>query len=277
MTFQDFETPAACVVCGGADSAPTSMADVRRCRSCRVYYRAPRPTQEAIKQSYDLGSNYDRWAEEEAYRDDMWRRRVELITRHQTRGRLLDVGTGDGRFLAAAAQAGFECEGTEISEDGAARARERGFEVRNGQFTELSTPPESFDVVTIWHVLEHVPDPGAVLAQSLAILRPGGWLAVAVPNETRGLLRSRLGLGRGHPFGEMTFGGEIHLTHFQPRTLAGALRRAGFGMVDFGVDYIYPRMTAKTAVLYRLNCLLSATLRWHAAPAMVALARRPHR
>ncbi len=275
MDFSSFESVAACVVCGGDRLAATSMNDVRRCESCGLLFRSPRPTQAAIKDSYDLGSNYERWAAEEAHREPMWQRRVDLLRRHHAGPRLLDVGTGDGRFLESAKRGGFEAEGTEISGTGAELARKRGFRVATGQFTSMPIAEGSFDCVTAWHVLEHVPDPGAFVRRAFAALVPGGLFVVAVPNESRSLLKARLGLEKGHPMGEMTFGGEIHLSHFQPATLLGCLRGAGFEIVDFGVDYIYHGMSLKTAILYHVNRALSRLLRWHLAPAMYAVGRRP--
>ena len=275
MTFDASEIVSACVMCGGHRLATTSMSDVLRCETCGLMFRSPRPTQAAIKQSYDSGAIYERWAAEEGHREPMWRRRVDLLRRHDAGRRLLDVGTGDGRFLESARLGGFQPEGTELSDAGAAIARQRGFHVATGQFTSMPFSDASFDCVTAWHVLEHVPDPGAFVRRAFATLVPGGLFVVAVPNESRLLLKARLGLEKKHPMGEMAFGGEIHLSHFQPATLKTCLRQSGFEIIDFGVDHIYATMNLKTAVLYQVNRALSRLLWWHLAPAMYAVGRRP--
>ena len=93
-----------------------------------------------------------------------------------TRGRrLLEIGPGDGRFLAAARKAGFECLGVDVSEALAATARERsGAEVLVGQLPQLGLPRGSFDIVNIEQVLEYVENPVAMLTEVAALLAPGG-------------------------------------------------------------------------------------------------------
>ncbi len=173
-------------------------------------------------------------------------------------------------FLVTAQQGGFEVAGTEVSAAGANYARERGFEVHLGQITDLDLPAESFEIATIWHVLEHVPDPAAVLRKVHSLLRPGGVLVVAVPNEENYFLRRRLGqaAGRSSPFDPLTFGGEIHLTYFRPATLRSALRAAAFSVLEFGVDDIYHVRDLKMWMKLKLQQCLAKTLRWHFAVAM---------
>jgi SAM-dependent methyltransferase len=97
--------------------------------------------------------------------------------------RILDVGSSYGFFLATAARRGWSTAGVELSASDAEYARrEYQLEVFVGQLDVAPYPPGSFDVVTLRHVLEHVPDPMALLAQARRQLKPGGLLLVAVPN-----------------------------------------------------------------------------------------------
>ncbi len=217
--FLEFETIASCPGCGSARIQTVVEPDVGQCASCRLHFRNPRPTQSEIARSYDTGGTFEAWQDQEAVRATMWARRLDVVRRYARAGRLLDVGTGDGCFMAAAQQGGYEVVGTEVSEAGASYARQRNFDVHLGQITDLTFPKESFDLSTIWHVLEHVPDPGAVLRRVHALLHPGGILAVAVPNEENFFIRQRFGQARTSPFDPLTFGGEIHLTYFRPATL----------------------------------------------------------
>jgi 2-polyprenyl-3-methyl-5-hydroxy-6-metoxy-1,4-benzoquinol methylase len=193
----------------------------------------------------------------------------------QPSARLLDVGTGDGRFLQACREAGYDVTGTEVSATGAAYAQRQGFDVRMGQVTELDLPAESFNVVTLWHVLEHVPEPGVVLRKVHSLLRPGGVLAVAVPNEENFFVRRRLGLPTPtSPFDPLQFGGEIHLTYFRPGTLRATLGAAGFEVLQFGVDDVYMNRNWKMKLKLRLQDFLARRFGWHFGVAMYAICRR---
>ncbi len=274
--FLDLEQVAGCPGCGSNEIRTVVEPDIGRCASCDLYFRNPRPTQAEIARSYDTGGTFEAWQDEEAARATMWERRLDLIRGYVGDGRLLDVGTGDGRFLATVQQAGFEVVGTEVSEAGASYARQRGFDVHLGQITDLTLPEESFDVATIWHVLEHVPDPGAVLRKVHTLLRPGGVLAVAVPNEENYFIRQRFGKAKSSPFEPLKFGGEIHLTYFRPSTLRATLRAAAFEVLEFGVDDIYHVRDLKMRLKLPAQQALARILNWHFAVAMYVICRRPN-
>ena len=206
----------------------------------------------------------------------MWERRAAIIRRFQANGKLLDVGTGDGRFLRICRDLGYDVVGSEVSKAGASYSNKEGFDIKIGQITDIELPHESFDVVTIWHVLEHVPEPRAVLHKVYSLLRPGGILAVAVPNEENFFVRRHLGIPTAHsPFDPLRFGGEIHLTYFRPATLRAVLKSAGFEILEFGVDDLYHQRDWKMRSKLSVQRLLAKTLQWHFAVAMYAVCRRP--
>jgi SAM-dependent methyltransferase len=94
-------------------------------------------------------------------------------------GRLLDVGTARGDFLAVMRDRGWDVVGIEPAEAG----NPHGLDIRRGPFPEgCDLPPESFDVVTAWAVFEHLHDPAAAFDVCARVLRPGGTLLVQVPN-----------------------------------------------------------------------------------------------
>jgi 2-polyprenyl-3-methyl-5-hydroxy-6-metoxy-1,4-benzoquinol methylase len=119
------------------------------------------------------------------------RERVQRLGRHAAAGRLLDVGSALGSFLAAAAQAGFEAEGVEPDPGTSEQARARGLRVHTGTLEALAArraedgadapAPPGYDVVTMFHVLEHLDSPRAALTAARALLRPGGILVVETP------------------------------------------------------------------------------------------------
>lgn len=268
--FREFESVDECPLCGSRASRARFPPDVRACDACGLLYRTPRPTQREILRSYDAGITYARWQEELAVREGLWRKRLHRIATHQPSGTLLDIGTGDGFFLPLAATR-YAVRCTEISATGADYARRRGFEPYVGDFLDLEVADASLDVVTLWHVLEHVPSPGRLLRKVRAALKPGGIVAIAVPNERRALLlRAR----KKRPLGSIDWGEEIHLTHFVPRTLRRFVESLGFRTLEFGVDDVHVERPIATRVGFHAQRLLCAVTRWHFGKAMYLIARR---
>lgn len=98
------------------------------------------------------------------------------------KGRLLDVGCGNGSLIDRARTWGWEATGVEPDPVSSDLARRRGFEVVSGSIEDACFPDSSFDVVTMSHVVEHLPDPRKTLAECRRILKTGGWLVLATPN-----------------------------------------------------------------------------------------------
>jgi SAM-dependent methyltransferase len=142
--------------------------------------------------------------------------------------RVLDVGCGDGRLLAAFAALGYACTGTERTQDhprpGSAAA---GVEIHAGDLTEAGLPENSFDLCVFWHVLEHLHDPRASLVEARRVLSPEGRLVVAVPN-----FESLQAVWSGGGWFHLDL--PRHLFHFTPRSLAALLSRAGFRVHRIG-------------------------------------------
>jgi SAM-dependent methyltransferase len=149
--------------------------------------------------------------------------RVRLVLRaHPGAGAILDVGCGRGLMLAELARRGWRAVGVEMSEAASRHAAEQlGLDVKVGKLTDLALPAATFDVVCFFHVLEHLPDPDAALAEAHRLLKPSGRLLVEVPNF--GSLQSRLAAGRG-----FHVDAPRHLFHFTRAALVAALDRAGF-------------------------------------------------
>jgi SAM-dependent methyltransferase len=135
---------------------------------------------------------------------------------------LLDVGCGDGAFLAEARDCGWQVVGLEPDHRAAAVARQRGLEVRVGGLECLQAQTGAFDVITLSHVIEHLPRPVQALRDCRRLLKPGGQLWLETPNVD----------SLGHQvFGENWRGLEAprHFVLFSPRALERALAAAGFG------------------------------------------------
>jgi SAM-dependent methyltransferase len=182
-----------CALCGGATAHALTAWDrnrevdrepfaYRRCEACGTVQLADVPG--------DLGRYYPRdyhgvpAAEELRERAELEAHKVELLTAHVAPGRLVEVGPSFGAFALAAKEAGFDVTGIEMDARCCDYLHETvGVQAINSAEPEevLPTLPRS-RVITMWHVLEHLPRPVTVLERAAENLEPGGVLAVAVPN-----------------------------------------------------------------------------------------------
>ncbi len=262
--FREFEEVNCCPLCDCLSFKFCLQPDVWRCQQCNLMFRSPRPSQREIIRSYEWGLTYAQWQQEIKVREILWRERVGLVERHTDGGRLLDIGTGDGFFLSLLGTR-YDIESTEISKVGAAYANQRGFEPRIGDFSDLDFADQSFDVVTLWHVLEHVLRPGALLKKIHNVLKPDGILALAVPNERHSLI---FNVQSKMPLGKLEYGQEIHVTHFVPEVLKKYLEIIGFTLLEFGVDDVHVARPFHTKLLFHASKLLNKTIGWHCDKAM---------
>jgi SAM-dependent methyltransferase len=137
-------------------------------------------------------------------------------------GEILDVGCGTGRYLEWMREKGWKANGIDMSEAAVEKARQKGLDARAGDLLDGSPWAKgSFDVVTMWDVIEHLSAPAPTLRVIHGLLRPGGRLLVATPNIDS--VPARL-LGTYWMPLEMP----RHLTCFSPSTIKGLLEKTGF-------------------------------------------------
>ena len=165
-----------------------------RCRECGLVYLSPRPTPEQIGDYYTPDyTPYRPAVGTEPNPLVRWIRRRKLAQRRGwiekisglTGGRILDVGCSTGLFLNEMKNAGWDPTGIELTPRVAAYARDTfGLEVITGTLPAAvqDLQPGSFDVITYWDVLEHTFSPGEELRHSADLLKPGGLLAINIPN-----------------------------------------------------------------------------------------------
>lgn len=207
-----------------ADPLSSDRFEVRRCRSCRLTYVSPRPDAEHLAAYYPDGYFGKRHP---VLKDFFMNLRVRALPPVPAGGRVLDIGCGRGDFLMACRRKGWQVAGVEQA--GAPimeLRRELGLEVV--ATTELSVlPDDSFDVVTLWHVFEHMADPRATLRDAHRLLKPGGSIVIEVPNF--GSWQARLG-----PKHWFHLDVPRHLLHFERKTLAAMLEAEGFAPQNWG-------------------------------------------
>jgi len=229
-----------CPLCRSSSSATVFEATpyrLVRCTRCDLVFVANPPTRSELAHIYSFASGYDTSfaddPEEIAYRQRLARDQVRWLESFASPGRLLDVGASAGFFVRAAADAGWEARGVELSADTSRLARERyGVDVTCGRLEDVARemPTGSVDAITMWDVLEHVDDPVRDLEHVAALLRSGGILVISTPNLDGWYprLSGRVARRIGHwPAVEPPW----HLTQFGVRTLTRMLQRAGLEVV----------------------------------------------
>jgi SAM-dependent methyltransferase len=254
-----------CPLCGGRrwtmlleapDPAPGGRGlwfAVVQCIDCGLCFTNPRPSAASIGQFYSPVYGPHR-APRRLFKE-RWRRsrKERQVLPWQGEGRLLDFGCGGGSYLQRMNRQGWRVTGIDISPRAVQRVRTQlGLEALVGSLPHPELRPESFDVITMWHSLEHVHEPLDVLREAQRLLAPGGRLLVAVPNIDSLPFRW---------FGRAWYGLDLprHLTHFAPRTLRLMLEQAGFrvGRIRMIRHSEWLRSSA------RLACDGPAPHRWH--------------
>lgn len=189
---------ALCAVCAGdksslvfqardSDGLSSERFSIVRCAACGMAYVSPRPAGAALARYYVRGY-YDKPGEDSGG-VGRWLGRLFMTERAlkaaaaRPAGRILDIGCGEGTFLAAMSRRGWDCWGVEVSAEGAARASARPeLRVFNAPLEECGLAPKTFDLVTLWHSIEHVEDPAALLRQVAGLVKDDGRILLAFPN-----------------------------------------------------------------------------------------------
>ncbi len=197
------------------------------------------------------------------------RRLVQVVSgfdRYRRANRWLDVGCGAGTLMRAASSEGWDVVGTEVAPAAANAVRAAGLDVRTGVLADLDLPRAGFDVVSVVEVIEHVPDPVGLLAESTALVRPGGAVYLTTPHG-RGISARLLGTRWS------VVCPPDHLQLFSDRGLEVALRRTGLVTRSVRTHAVNPYelvaamrtkvdgqpFAARTESSYRLNEALSSS------------------
>jgi 2-polyprenyl-3-methyl-5-hydroxy-6-metoxy-1,4-benzoquinol methylase len=211
---------------------------VVQCRDCGLCFTNPRPTAESMEQFYRVDYRPHQMLADSKLRASSslhlpllraWRSRRKYLPK-QGEGRLLDFGCGSGSFLLRMKAQGWKVLGLDASEELVQHLRDDlDLPALAGTLPHPELPDESFDVITMWHALEHVHEPLDALRAAYRLLVPGGKLIVASPNID--CLPFRW-------FGQAWIGLDLprHLCHFAPWTLRVLLHRGGFRQVSVRQD-----------------------------------------
>ncbi len=220
------------------------------CCECGIIFIHPQPTAEEFTQMYakEYFEGDFRCGHAGSYFDEKTQTSLEdealiaRIKRFKPSGTFLEIGCAGGAFLHAAQKAGYEVKGVEFSDVAAQLAREKfRLDVFTGDVVDAQFADNSFDVVFMGDVLEHVPNPLATCNEVFRIMKSGGIFVIECPMQTNTMF-SRLGFLAFGLLGKRTTVHlpPYHLFEYRPASLAGMLRRAGFAIMQKSEGMIPP-------------------------------------
>lgn len=210
---------------GAASGIPGTQYLVE-CSDCGMIFESPRYDASTIVKGY--------MASQEGDHDSQYSMRVLSFYRALKKqakrlppssAKVLDIGTAGGAFLEAAKQYGFDAYGMEPSQDLVARGKARGLKIEQGTIESHSFTNGSFDMVCLWDVIEHLPDPKYALTEIRKLLKPDGILLINFPDI--GTLQARLA---GKKFWWFL---SVHLHHFTRKSMQDICLRTGFKVFHF--------------------------------------------
>ena len=216
-----------CILCNGMERTLLLRQEewtIYKCKNCGLGFLDPRPDQaergRLYQDSYFL-SHYDRGlpidSPEMKRRLSQENHRIRFFRNVKRQGR--------GYFLHACRLIGYDVQGIELSSDSSAYVRdELKIPIITGEIEALHIENGSFDIVTMWHFLEHTPNPGLYLKKARQWLKADGILIVDVPNH-EGVDARKM----GPSWREWSI--PYHLYHFTPTTLISLLSQYGFRVI----------------------------------------------
>lgn len=205
-----------------------------RCRNCGLGYTNPRLSAEEIIRAYE-GVQDPLYIEEYDGRALTFKKHLQRVEALKSPpGRLLDVGAYSGVFVEAAKTRGWDAWGLDPCRWAVEQARARGLSMLEGSLDTVDIEEESFDVVTMWDVIEHVTDPLGQLRKVRRILKPGG-LAVIHTMDLDSTFAKLMG-------GRWPWLMEMHIYYFTPHTLGRMAEEAGLKVLKAKAEGRYLRL-----------------------------------
>jgi 2-polyprenyl-3-methyl-5-hydroxy-6-metoxy-1,4-benzoquinol methylase len=211
------------------ETVSKKMFQIEFCSACGFALTNPRPANESLGAFYESDeyishSNTKKGLVSSLYqsvRKRTLKAKLRLLSTRSKQGLVLDIGCGTGEFLATCKESGWKTIGIEPSASARKQGQENfGLDVRDEQDL-AGIENASAEAVTMWHVLEHVPDLHGRLKRIKEILKPNGVFIVAVPNR---------GSHDAAHYGANWAAYDVprHLWHFRPQDITALMNRAGF-------------------------------------------------
>ncbi len=225
-----------------------------KCNNCSLAYVNPRVKAEKIIDGYSQGSD-EAFVSQIKGREATSLAGIKYIEKFSKPGKILDIGTAGGTFLAVAKKRGWQVSGVEPNKwlcDFS--QRHYGIYIQPGTIEDLKYPDGHFDVITMWDVIEHVPNPTEVLQKCHRLLKPGGFIYLNYPDYNSYAAR----LMRG----KWIFLLSVHIYYFTRLTIKKMLEKTGYQTLNYrthfqtlNLGYLVTRMKPYSKLLYKLGNL----------------------
>jgi 2-polyprenyl-3-methyl-5-hydroxy-6-metoxy-1,4-benzoquinol methylase len=223
-----------CLVCATASNLLMNKDgfDEYLCPNCALSFVWPQPDPEWLKDKvYSLESGYQANKRPDlsvGKQDKRTRKIFDHLEQKKPKGIILDVGCSSGQFLYFAREKGFSGVGIEINKRTADIARSNGFEIHNGFLDTAPFPKNSFDIIYLGDVIEHVNDPQKFVETSLSFLKHDGIVVVSTPNTDCFWSRSTLWLYKKFSIPWAVVTPPHHLSQFSYNNLNFLLKNFAF-------------------------------------------------
>ena len=225
-----------------------------KCNNCSLSYVNPRLKSDKIIEGYSEGAD-ETFISQVKGRESTSLAGIKYIERFVKSGKILDIGTAGGSFLAVARKRGWQTYGVEPNKWLCEWAQKNyGLYIQPGTIDSLKYPDNFFDVITLWDVLEHVPNPSEVLQKCHALLKPGGFIYINYPDYNSyaaRLMKSK-----------WIFLLSVHIYYFTRSTIAKMLEKTGYQTLGYrthfqtlNLGYLVTRMKPYSNILYKLGNL----------------------
>lgn len=226
--------PVNCIICENKELfEKLNIENLTKCSKCQSVFRSPRPSPEEVYQCYEE-KYFATYLKESTgnYRVKLYKKFLKRISGRKPKGRLLDIGCSFGQFITLAHEKGWDVHGIEPSKEASEYIKKKyDFDI-SSSLIKRGFPSNHFDIITLWNVLDHLPDPKKELVEIQRVLKPGGLLFLRIPNflfQKRAFQTASFFGRLSSPRSKLSHRVSVfHLYCFTPATIKKLLNLSGF-------------------------------------------------
>jgi len=233
-----------CNLCGGNNFEPfikRKEAPLSKCQNCGLIFVNPQPSEKDLNKIYQKeyfkgnkqqkkSISYGDYLNQKSAHIKYFNQKIAQIKKIKKKGKILDIGCALGFFLEVAKKAGYKVCGTDISKFAVDYVKKNlKLDVRSGQLEKLKLKSNSFDIVTLFSMFEHIKDPKKLLEETRRILKPKGILLLTTPDGSSfwAKVLGRYWWGYNH---------KTHLFIFNKKTIRDIFKKIGFTKINIEKD-----------------------------------------